>query len=695
MKFILIRIALFVFIMFIYLKTLNPTVTFIDSGELSAAASTLGIAHPTGYPLFTLLGYIFTILPISQSEVYNLNVMSAFFCSIGIVLFASLLFFMLRKSETQTKIKTKKSDKAELKTKRIASPVLFGLIVFSSITLAFSNIYWSLANSVEVYSIHAFFLCTLIYFFLKAIFKVSGNSSGNFFNQNKEYMIFAFLLGLSFTNHMTTVLLAPACITLFIFRNYKSKEIWKLLLYMIICFIIGFSIYIYLLVRANMDTTFIWGNPYNLERFIWHITGKQFSVWQFSAKGSVSTFIVLLLITVILSVYGLIKQNKISSSYHIIVFAIIAVLSYFILSSANEISSRQINNFLGTLWEQFGYGLILLALPGLYRLSTFSSDIYYFTLLTFYSCIFYAVNYDIYDINSYFLLTFINIAIWICFGVLMISEKISASLNTSGKQIAFGILLVLISSDALISNYSRNDESNNRLVEEYTFNVFKNAEPNSIILSSQWDFWVSASWYYNFVKKIRPDIVVIDKELLRRSWYFKYLQKHYPEIYNNSKNEIEKFLVELDKFEHGIPYDTNLIMKLFSDMITSFVKNNPQRKFYTTWEIEQKIQQEPFAMNYTRIPDGLLFLLVEKDSLTRSGNILNDYNIYDINFTPSANKNYYHETLMNTYSMMLTNSALYLNSINRNQDALKYIELALLANPGFPKAIELKRKLLK
>jgi hypothetical protein len=45
-----------VFAFLVYLKTLAPSVTFIDSGELAAVACTLGIAHPTGYPLFTLLG---------------------------------------------------------------------------------------------------------------------------------------------------------------------------------------------------------------------------------------------------------------------------------------------------------------------------------------------------------------------------------------------------------------------------------------------------------------------------------------------------------------------------------------------------------------------------------------------------------------------------------------------------------------
>ncbi|MEW6679624.1 MAG: DUF2723 domain-containing protein [bacterium] len=48
----------------VYLHTLTPTVEFHDSGELISVAYTLGIAHPPGYPLYTLLGEVFiTLIP--------------------------------------------------------------------------------------------------------------------------------------------------------------------------------------------------------------------------------------------------------------------------------------------------------------------------------------------------------------------------------------------------------------------------------------------------------------------------------------------------------------------------------------------------------------------------------------------------------------------------------------------------------
>jgi Protein O-mannosyl-transferase TMEM260-like len=674
----------------IYLKTLAPTVWFIDSGELSAVASTLGIAHPTGYPLFTLVGHLFSMLPISTSQVYNLNLMSAFFCSLAIFMYSLLMKFILQWSQ-QEKFpeKGRKAPSAKTIEKYTVSPLIeYAVIVFSALILAFSRTFWDSANSVEVYPIHVFFIITLMFLLLKSI-QEKYSVGTSFLYSNKYYLLFAFVLGLSFTNHLTTLLLAPACLVLFFVENSKDrKRMLKLLGAMAVCFIIGLTPYLYLPIRARMHPIFIWGNPYNWERFYWHVTGKQFSIWIFSAQGSIPLFILLLLVLIVLSVIGLTRKT-LSKNYHPASFIIIAVITYIFLSSANEVVSKQFKTFTDSLWSEYGKGLILFAIPGIYRLSRFNIKIFYFTVLAFFGCILYSVNYDIHDIFSYFLLAYVTIAIWIAFGGLFLYEKLITNLKSNSYKIVYSLFLVVLSLIALNTNYKENNESNNYYVEQFTMNIFKNVEPNGIVISSQWDFWVSASWYFHFVKNVRSDIVVIDKELLRRSWYFIFLERNYPEIYNNSKPEIEKFLGELYKFEHNIPYDTKYIMKLFGDMLTSFVTKNPERKVYDTWEIEQN-KNEPFATNYARLPDGLLFRLVNPDSLQNKS--LHDYKIYDFTFTPTDKNDYYHQTLMLSYASMLTGSANYLVSVNRFDDAKKYLNLALTAVPNYPQALEVKRK---
>lgn len=69
----------------LYLRTLCPTVFWYDSAEFAAVAATLGITHPPGYPLYTLLGHIFTrLLPVEPA--LAVNAMSASFGAVALAL---------------------------------------------------------------------------------------------------------------------------------------------------------------------------------------------------------------------------------------------------------------------------------------------------------------------------------------------------------------------------------------------------------------------------------------------------------------------------------------------------------------------------------------------------------------------------------------------------------------------------------
>jgi len=60
----------------LYLFTLAPGVLPADSGEFQVVSGVLGIAHPPGYALYTLLGRLFTLLPVG-SMAYRVNLFGA------------------------------------------------------------------------------------------------------------------------------------------------------------------------------------------------------------------------------------------------------------------------------------------------------------------------------------------------------------------------------------------------------------------------------------------------------------------------------------------------------------------------------------------------------------------------------------------------------------------------------------------
>ncbi len=74
----------------VYLRTLAPTVMWYDMGELTTTSYVLGIAHNTGYPLYILLGKLFTFLPFGDVA-YRVNLMSAVFAALTV----SLVFLII------------------------------------------------------------------------------------------------------------------------------------------------------------------------------------------------------------------------------------------------------------------------------------------------------------------------------------------------------------------------------------------------------------------------------------------------------------------------------------------------------------------------------------------------------------------------------------------------------------------------
>ncbi|MBW1744598.1 MAG: DUF2723 domain-containing protein, partial [Deltaproteobacteria bacterium] len=74
----------------VYLYTTCPTVYLGDSGELTAAAFSLGIPHNSGYPLYALIGKLFCMVPLGPVG-FRMNLMSSMFAVLTVWLVYSLI----------------------------------------------------------------------------------------------------------------------------------------------------------------------------------------------------------------------------------------------------------------------------------------------------------------------------------------------------------------------------------------------------------------------------------------------------------------------------------------------------------------------------------------------------------------------------------------------------------------------------
>ena len=512
----------------VYLLTMMPGIGFIDSGELVAVSHTLGIAHPTGYPLFTLLGWIFTHLPFGGEEVWRLNVMASLLTA------SSLVFFFLSARML-----------AALVAKRLTlqrEPIL-AAAAGGTLLLGFSRTFWMQALAVEVYSLHLLLISLVLYLVLTAHREPSG----------RWWMLAAFTLGLSFTNHMTTILLVPGVLYLYFSARGIGKESWRALGRMVPVFLLGLSVYLYLPLRASSVPLLNWGNPASLERLSWHLSGKQYRVWIFSSSDA---------------------------------------------------AWRQLSGFVAGLPSEFALiGLVLAAL-GLFGLWRASRHLAYGLGLLFVVCVAYAINYDIHDIDSYFLLAYCCVGLWAGVGLMMIG---SWGMRVSGwKGWIVGTLLVAFGGIPLALHYRTVDQSGNYLVEDYTRNLLRTVKPGGVVFSYQWDYWVSASYTFQYVRGERTDVTVIDKELLRRSWYLTELGVRHPAFMERCRPEVEAFRKELYKFEHELPYDGAVIEARFVGMIRAMIgRSMAFGPVYVTPEIE-----EQFTQGYQKVPEGLVFRVV-------------------------------------------------------------------------------------
>jgi len=628
-KKIIYQILSFILPFIVYMITLAPTVTFIDSGELATVATKLGVAHPTGYPFFTVLGRVFTLIPVGD-EIYRLNMMSAFVSSAALLMFFNLMTFLLGNkfaggdSGTEYKI--------------LSDDIVYNISIASVLVLAFSRTFWDTANAIEVYSLHTFFLITNIYLILKAC-TYDAKDKDSYILKERYWLLYAFVLGLSFTNHLSTIFLSVGSIYLYFAVNGFNKISFRRILILIIPFFIGYSFYIYLFIRAD-NSVLSWGYPHNFDNFWRHFTGKQFSIWMFSSF---------------------------------------------------ENAGKQFSYFTKNYPVEFFYIPLLIAVPGMIELFKKNNKLFYFTALLFGFCVLYAINYDIYDIDSYFLLAFIVTAIWFGFGLMFILKKLKDNM----KMISFAMILVCLI--PLSQNFSKVDESKNYFVEEYTLNVFESASEGAVIFSTQWDFWISSSFYQQFVKNIRPDIVVIDKELLRKTWYMNHIEVVYPEIYKNSQIEFEAYTKELIKFEAnpdrytkpGSETDRQDLIRIqttFLNLLNSLVdRNYDTRGIYTTFEIEQE-KAEKFGRDYNRVPEGLLIRLTKEKGYV-------EYKEPDFKYTFTDRKDYHHNFIVTAYYSAYLSRANYLMNYAKFDEAEELLKRAIEVNPNAPEAKQLISKI--
>src|SRR5215211_4576162 len=244
--------AVAIFVGILYIGTLAPTVLpystpdTLDSPMLQAEVSVLGVGHPTGYPTYMMLTHLFTYLPFGDPA-YRVNLASAVY-GVAAVLVVYLTGLRLGGRAVAA----------------AAGALAFGL----------SDTFWSQAVIAEVYTLEALLVALVI---LSVLLWRDRRD-------NRYLLLSAFLVGLSLTHHLTSVLLLPAVLAFVFLTDRRVFSRSGLMLKSLGLFLLGLLPLLYLPIRALMHAPLNEADPSTPWRFLLLVTGGSFLA-ESSEKG--------------------------------------------------------------------------------------------------------------------------------------------------------------------------------------------------------------------------------------------------------------------------------------------------------------------------------------------------------------------------------------------------------------------------
>lgn len=318
--------------------------------------------------------------------------------------------------------------------------------LIATFCLGFSFTFWLLSTTAEVYTLNSCLVSLLILIYL--IWTRSKTI--------RWLYLFFFIFGLSLGNHLTIVLFLPFFLYFILKEQTALLQISKFTLY----FLIGLSIYLYIPIRSSADITLVnWGKVTSWNQFFYYVSGAHFKKLLFSS-----------------SVFEVIKH----------------LWNYFLL-------------FI-TQFPAFAFGIGTLGFIKSFSLNRRFSILISLMWLVL---VIFCINYDIVDIWSLYLSTylffsfFIAVGIWILIKITLFHKRI---------WLIMMIIVSLFFSYHLTYRLFGYEINQNKYFfpSDFCSQVLSQANPHSLIISN-WRY-AGCLWYAQYVCRMREDIKILTSQ---------------------------------------------------------------------------------------------------------------------------------------------------------------------------------------
>ncbi|MBK8259119.1 MAG: DUF2723 domain-containing protein [Polyangiaceae bacterium] len=277
----------------LYARTVAPGPTFSDGPEIVTGIWTLGVIHPTGYPLFTLVAHAFVkILPLNVQPCVKVSLFNAL-CAGAAALFAAHV--------TRAVALLVRPGEGDEKKGRLGADLAgFG----AALLLGTSPLVWDQVRIPEVYPFHLMLTSWALWSIVR--FEVT---------RKPGFLVMAGLaIGLGLAHHVTMVYMLPAGIIytlvrepsliygLFAWPVVKVARLFKKGLWpkakiqrawvfpaVLLVGALPAAFYLYL-IWANRNTTGLtWGGVNDWDSLYFHATGRQYN--RFMAVKALSHYL--------------------------------------------------------------------------------------------------------------------------------------------------------------------------------------------------------------------------------------------------------------------------------------------------------------------------------------------------------------------------------------------------------------------
>jgi hypothetical protein len=448
----------------LFASTHSAAIQVADSGELVAAACNLGVAHPPGYPLYTLLGHLACKLPFSTAagRVGLVSVLAG-------VLAVLAMYGIVRR----------------LTKSRWAG-------VTAALVLATGSLFWRHASLAEVFVLNVALSLGVVY----AVVRSTSSLSARW--RWRWLIVGCALFGLALSNHLSAALLGPLLLVALVSPWAGLPRVAGMAVLCLLAFGLGLTPYAQL-VLADPFALPRWGDTSTWDGLVHHLLRRDYGTLQLAIGG---------------------KAGPLAAPWAFVVELprqLGWLLSPLALWGAVLVGSRASGRPLSRLAPdrlRRDLAAVLLAAPllcGPLFLLLFNIE---------------PVGIGRQVVERFFVLPVALAVIWLGVGLAWLESALRRRLGEGRARLWGGVVLAAVGVAAL-SSYVRADVSDTWAAEDYAQNALAGAEKNAMIVGLG-DVKLFSMLHAQRVRGQRKDVQYVDARMLLYRWYVEQQRQRYP-----------------------------------------------------------------------------------------------------------------------------------------------------------------------